>query len=98
MGAVVREVRGDSLKLRNGGLGGRVGKEVEGRANGTNRTNGTNGEAGAEGVNGTTNGDGVSKSTRFGVDVRIPQKVIDEGVKVVREALEEIVEVGGNDV
>ncbi len=98
MGAVVRRARGDSWPLANGGVEGAKGtkvgkmKEVERRP--------SEERGGGDRVNGTTNGvgraEGDSKGTRFVVDVRIPEKVIEEGVRVVREALEDIVEVGGN--
>jgi len=51
------------------------------------------GEGGeGEGEEGGKDGKGIRRR-RVNVDVRIPDRVVDEGVQVVREALEEIVEV-----
>lgn len=67
----------------------------DGEANGVDGLDGlghgvVDGNVNGEGVNGTN---GEVKQKRVWVDVRIPEKVINEGVKVVREALEEVVEI-----
>ena len=82
---------------------------TRGREFGVGNRGGANGHSGDGGVetDGDTNGDGqVPDGTATGtsgeigrrrrginIDVRIPEKVIDEGVRVIREALEEIVEI-----
>ncbi|KAI9875395.1 MAG: hypothetical protein M1830_008532 [Pleopsidium flavum] len=73
--------------LRDAGVG-RIGGEEE--------------EEGKEGVgNGGVNGDGANEEgaarKKAKLDVRIPEKVINEGIKVVREALEEVVEIVGDE-
>ncbi len=84
----------------------RVGGDLaDGRRDGeANGVDGVDGLDGLDGlghgvVDGNVNGEGVNgtngevKQKRVWVDVRIPEKVINEGVKVVREALEEVVEI-----
>lgn len=72
------------------------GGRVDGGKDGS-KGEGNEGEArGEDGVDGV--GEDAEKARRkagrrVNVDVRIPERVVDEGVQVVREALEEIVEV-----
>ncbi len=85
MGVVVREARGEF-----GGMG-----EGGGQEGGVGRGGGLEGEGEGgegEGEEGGKDGKGIRRR-RVNVDVRIPDRVVDEGVQVVREALEEIVEV-----
>ena len=68
-------------------------KEVNGRVGNGVKTNGINNKSAKANHGATVNRAEPRTSTNSRTDVRMPQVVINEGVKIIREVLDDVVEV-----
>ena len=83
LGTIVGEARGG---VSGRGINGKRGRSVEGGE--------SEGEGeGEEGVGGRRGEEEKKKKKKRKIDVRVPERVVSEGVKVVREVLEGMVDV-----
>ena len=89
MAVVLREMKGSSS---SGGafVGGGGGKRENGGGGDRNSNSGNNGAGGVNGVNGV-NGGGK------GAALRVPERVVEVGVRVVRGFLDEVVDIEGGE-